>query len=67
MPESQVQPGMIDVLDEAQGIQTPKLTTEQRQKSLFKKLDLSSLESWSPELADSAHSFLIKYQDIFSL
>ena len=32
MPEPQAWPGMIDVLDEAQGIQTPMLTTEQRQK-----------------------------------
>ena len=42
VPEPQVQPGMIDTLDEANGIQTQKLTTEQRQEKLFKKLDLSS-------------------------
>ena len=58
---------MIDALDEAQGIQTPKLTAEQRQKKLFKKLDLSGLESWLPELADSTYSLLTEYHDIFSL
>ena len=67
VPELQVQPGMIDMLDEAQGIQTPKLTTEQRQEKLFEKLDLSGLESWSPELADSACSLLAEYHDIFLL
>ena len=50
-----------------QGIQTQKLTAEQRQEKLFKKLDLSSLGSWPPELADSACSLLAKYHDIFSL
>ena len=65
--EPQVWSGKIDVLDEAQGILTPKLTAEQRQERLFEKLDLSSLESWSPELADSAHLLLAEYCDIFSL
>ena len=36
-------PGMRDALDEAQGIQTQKLTTGQRQEKLFEKLDLSGL------------------------
>ena len=45
----------------------PKLTTKQRQEKLFKKLDLSGLESWPPELADSTWSLLAKYHDIFSL
>ena len=58
---------MIEVLDKAQGIQTPKLTAEERQEKLFEKLDLSGLESWPPELADSTQSLLAKYHDIFSL
>ena len=45
VPELQAWPGTTDMLDEAQGIQMPKLTTKQRQKKLFEKLDLSSLES----------------------
>ena len=67
MPEPQMHPGMIDTLDEAQGIQTQKLTTEQRQQKLFEKLDLSSLGTWSTELVESAHSLLAEYHDIFSL
>ena len=67
VPEPQMWPGTIDMLDEAQGIQTPKMKAGQRQEKLFKKLDLSGLGSWSPELADSAHSLLAKYHDIFSL
>ena len=65
--EAQIWSGIMDALDEVQGIQTPKMTTEQRQEKLFKKLDLSSLGSWPPELADSAHSVLAEYHDIFSL
>ena len=33
-----MQPGMMEPLDEVQGIQTLKMTTEQRQEKLFKKL-----------------------------
>ena len=58
---------MIDALDEVQGIQTPRMTSEQRQEKLFNKLDLSSLGSWLLELADSAHSLHAGYCDIFSL
>ena len=41
VPEPQMWPGMIDTLDEAQGIQTQKLTTEHRLEKLLKKLNLS--------------------------
>ena len=58
MPEVQMWPGTMEALDEVQGIQTPKMTMIQRQEKLFKKLDLSSLGSWLPELADSACSLL---------
>ena len=47
---------MIETLDKAQGIQMPKLTMKQRQEKLFRKLDLSGLESSPLELADSAWS-----------
>ena len=66
IPEVQMQPGMMDALDEVQGIQTSKMTTKQRQQKLFEKLDLSSLGSWLPELADSACSLLAEYHNIFS-
>ena len=59
MPEAQMWPGMMEALDEVQGIQTPKMTTEERQEKLFEKLDLSGLGPWPPELADSViHSLL---------
>ena len=60
-------PGMIDALDDAQGIQTQKLTTEQRQEKLFEKLELSCLGSWPPELVEFTQLLLAKYNDIFSL
>ena len=48
-----MQNGEIKTLTEAQGLQTPKLTVKQSQEKSFKKLDLSGLETWPPELADS--------------
>ena len=53
--------GILDAL--AQGIQTQRLTMEQRQEKLFEKLELSGLGSWSPELADSAQLLLAEYHD----
>ena len=67
VPKPQMQAGMIDTLDEAQGIQTQKLTAEQRQEKLLEKLDLKGLGSWPPELADSTQILLAEYHDIFSL
>ena len=46
---------------------TPRLTVRQRQGKLFDELDLSSLDSWTPELADAAHWLLAEYHDMFSL
>ena len=46
MPEVQMWLGMMDILDEVQGIQAWKMTTEQRQERPFEKLDLSGLGSW---------------------
>ena len=67
VPELQMWPGMIDALEEAQGVWAPKMTMGQRQKKLFEKLDLSGLESWPPELAKSGHLLLAEYHNIFSL
>ena len=47
--------------------QTPKLTIRQRHGKLFDELDLSSLASWPPKLADKAHWLLAKYHNVFSL
>ena len=67
LPKQQMWPGMKDTLDETQGIQTQKLSVEQRQEKLFKKLELNGLGSWLPELAESAQLLLTEYHSIFSL
>ena len=67
VPEPPMWTSMIEALDEAQGLQMPKLTMKQRQEKLFEELDLSRLKSWPLQLADSAQSFLAEYHDIFSL
>ena len=45
----------------------PALTVRQRHGKLFDQLDLSSLDSWTPELVDAAHQLLAEYHDMFSL
>ena len=66
--ESPMQTGRIEALDEAQGLQMPKLTVKQRQEKLFEELDLSGLEFWLPELAVFyLVSSWLQYHDIFSL
>ena len=47
--------------------QTPKLMIRQRHGRLFDELDLSSLDSWAPKMADKAHQIPAKYHDVFSL
>ena len=61
--EDQLQEGM----DEPQGPHTCRLPVRQRHGKLFDELDLSGLDSWAPELVDTAHQLLAKYHDVFSL
>ena len=58
---------LLEGADEPQGPHTPKLTVRQGQRKLFKELDLSGLELWPPELADSTQRLLAEYHDVFSL
>ena len=53
--------------DEPHDSHTPRLTVRQRHGKLFDELDLSGLDSWTPELADAAHWLLAKYHKVFSL
>ena len=44
-----------------------KFTVEDRRKTLFKKLELSGLESWTEENKERALDLLAEYHDIFTL
>ena len=44
-----------------------RMSEEERQQTLFKKLDLSGLESWDNKAAEQARSLLAEYHDLFSL
>ena len=58
---------MLRGADESHDSITPRLTASQRQGKLFDELDLSGLDSWTPELAEAAHWLLAEYHDMFSL
>ena len=45
----------------------PTLTEAKRQELLLEKLDLTGLEAWPTEQAETARSLLREYHDIFSL
>ena len=63
-----MQTGVTEALDEAPRPPNAKVDCEANvQEKLFKELDLSGLESWPPELVDSAQSLLAEYHDVFSL
>ena len=51
--------------NEAQDPHTPKLTVRQRHGKLFDEMDLSGLDSWPPELADTALWLLARYHNVF--
>ena len=53
--------------DKSHDSHTARLTVRQKHGKLFDKLDLSGLDSWTPELADAAHQLLAEYHDVFSL
>ena len=53
--------------DESHDSHTPRLTVRQRHGKFFNKFDLSSLNSWTPELADVACWLLAKYHNMFLL
>ena len=67
VPEPEMWNSVIEALYEPQGLQMPKLTVKQRQEKLFEELDLSGMESWPPELADSTWSLLAEYHKVSSL
>ena len=67
LPEPPEEIQLLEGADEPQNPHTPRLTIRQRHGKLFDELDLSGLDSWSPELVDAACWLLAKYHNVFSL
>ena len=67
VPEPPKSENLQDRDDMHPDCQTLKLMVRQRHGKLFDELDLSSLDSWPPELVDAAHQLLAEYHDVFSL
>ena len=63
-PESE---GLQEGTNESPNFHTPRLTVRQRHGKLFDELDLSSLDSWTPELVDAAHWLLAENHDVCCL
>ena len=67
VPEPPEGEQLLEGADESHDSHTPRLTVRQSHFKFFDELDLSSLDSWTPELADAACWLLAKYNDVFSL
>ena len=67
VPEPPEGEQLLEGAAESHDSHAPRLTVRQRHGKLFDELDLSSLDSWTPELADMACQLLAKYHDVFSL
>ena len=67
VPEFPKSEGLQEGIGKPADSHTPKLTVRQRHGKLFDELDLSSLDSWTPELVDAAHWLLAEYNNVISL
>ena len=67
VPEPPEEEQLLEGADESHEPHTLRLTIRQRHGKLFDELDLSGLDFWAPELADTACWLLAKYHDVFSL
>ena len=67
LPLVEVAPGMLEKLDEMQGIQETRMSAEQRKEMLLQQLDLSGLEGWSDQMQAAVHALLTENHTIFSL
>ena len=67
MPKPPEGEQLVEGADESLNSHTPRLTVSQRHGKLFDEFDLSSLDSWTPEQADTACQLLAKYHDMFLL
>ena len=67
VPEPSEGEQLLEGACESHDSHTPRLTLRQRHGKLFDKLDLSSLDSWTLDLADTACWLLAKYHDAFFL
>ena len=69
VPEMVVADGAVGALQIRRGAKEGhvELTIKERRKILFKKLELSGLESWTEENKERALNLLAEYHDIFAL
>ena len=67
VPKPPKSEGLQEGADKSPNFHTPRLTVRERHGKLFDYLDLSSLDSWTPELVDAACQLLAEYHNVFSL
>ena len=54
MPKTNLHPGTLEALDEAQGITRKPLTRAERKAKVLKELNLEALDEWPEELVQCA-------------
>ena len=64
---NQIPPVSVEAMAASKPQEKKIMTDEERQEVLLNKLDLSGLDSWTPEVVSKAKSLLAEYHDIFSL
>ena len=65
VPKPPEEEQLLEGADESHDPHTPRLTIRQKHSKLFDELDLNGLDSWAPELADTACQLLAKCHDMF--
>ena len=67
IPEKVLLPGTLKALDQPKNNEAQQLSIEEWREKLFEKLDLSDLESWTPENKEKALDLLAEFHDVFAL
>ena len=67
VPQMEVALGILEKLDEIQGIRQTRMSVEWWKETFFQLLELSGLERWSDKNQAAAKVLLAEYHDIFSL
>ena len=67
IPDKILLPGTLEALNKIKTNEVQSLSTEERRRKLFERLDLSGLESWTSGNKERALELLSEFHDVFTL